>query len=75
MSDAEKLTKKLMAAGASREKVIAIVDGYGDSVDWENYNLEDIIGTVWDSDLNSGEEPDGYIINEICRSFNVAEVK
>lgn len=73
MSDAEKLTIELVAAGATRDKVAAIIDGYGDAIDWSGYTLTDIIGEVWNSDLNSGDEPDGYIINEICRQFNVKE--
>lgn len=74
MSDAIKLTHKLIAAGADRAKVIEIVDGYGDPVDWNYHSLDSIIAEVWQSDLNSGDDPDGWIINEICRSFNVTEV-
>ena len=74
MSDAQKLTEKLIAAGADRAKVIAIVDGYGDPVDGSYHSLDSIIAEVWQSDVNSGEEPDGWIINEICRQFNVKEV-
>lgn len=74
MSDAQKLTEKLIAAGADRAKVIAIVDGYGDPVDWNYHSLDSIIAEVWQSDLNSGDDPDGWIINEICRAFNVSEV-
>lgn len=75
MSDAEILTKKLVDAGATKEQVIAIVDDYGDPINWGSWSLVDIIGAVWDSDLNSGDEPDGWIINEICSQFNVEEVK
>lgn len=75
MSDAEKLTKKLVAAGATREKVIAIINSYGDPIEWGDSDLTDIIGEVWDSDLNSGNEPDYWIINDICNQFNVKEVK
>lgn len=74
MSDAQALTEKLIAAGADRAKVIKIVDGFGDPIDWSYHSLDSIIAEVWQSDLNSGEEPDGWIINEICRAFNVAEV-
>jgi hypothetical protein len=74
MSDAQALTEKLIAAGADRAKVIAIVDGYGDAVDWSYHSLDSIIGEIWNSDLNSGEDPENWIINEICRSFNVEEV-
>lgn len=75
MSDALELTHKLIAQGADRQKVIAIVDSYGDSVDWNYHSLDSIIGEVWNSDLNSGDDPENWIINEICRSFNVEEVK
>lgn len=75
MSDVDKLTAKLIEAGADRSKVIAIVDGYGDAVDWSYHSLDSIIGEVWQSDINSGDEPDGWIINEICRAFNVEEVQ
>lgn len=75
MSDADKLTAQLVAAGATRDKVIDIINGYGDSVNWEFDDLKTIVGTVWESDLNSGDDPDGWIINEICRTFNVPEVK
>lgn len=75
MSDVDRLTAKLIAAGADRAKVIAIVDGYGDAVDWSYHSLDSIIAEVWQSDLNSGDEPDGWIINEICRNFNIEEVK
>lgn len=74
MSDAQTLTEKLIAAGADRAKVIAIVDGYGDPIDWSYHSLDSIIAEVWQSDLNSGDEPDGWIINEICRQFNIDEV-
>ena len=75
MSDADKLTRKLIAAGANRAKVIAIIDGYGDPVDWNYHSLDSIIAEVWQSDLNSGDDPGGWIINEICSTFNVPEVK
>lgn len=75
MSDAQILTSKLIAAGANRTKVIAIIDSYGDAVDWEHDNLYNIVATVWESDLGGGDEPDSWIINEICRQFNVEEVK
>jgi hypothetical protein len=75
MSDAQKLTEQLEAAGAIRSHVIKIINGYGDAIDWGADPLVEIIGTVWESDLNSGDEPDGWIINEICRTFNVPEVK
>lgn len=75
MSDVDKLTAKLIEAGADRSKVIAIVDGYGDAVDWSYHSLDSIIGEVWQSDINSGDDPDGWIINEICRAFNVEEVQ
>lgn len=74
MPDAQVLTEKLIAAGADRAKVIAIVDGYGDPVDWSYHSLDSIVAEVWQSDLNSGDEPDGWIINEICRQFNIDEV-
>ena len=74
MSDAQILTEKLVKAGATKEKVVDIIDSFGDSVDWSFDSLEAIIGTVWESDINSGGEPDYYIINEICRTFNVDEV-
>lgn len=74
MSDAEKLTAKLEAAGAVRSHVIKIIDSYGDPIEWGADTLEEIIGSVWDSDINSGEEPENWIINEICRTFNVTEV-
>ena len=75
MQECEKLCKELIEAGADRAKVIAIVDGYGDAVDWSHHSLDSIIAEVWQSDLNSGDEPDGWIINEICRTFNIKEVK
>ena len=75
MSNATKLAIKLAKAGADRQKVIAIIDGYGDPIDWSYYSLDSIIGEVWNSDINSGEDPDNWIINEICRTFNVKEVK
>ena len=74
MSDADILTAKLIAAGADRAKVIAIIERYGDTTDWGNTSLTDIIGYVWDSDCNSGDESQYWLINDICRSFNVAEV-
>lgn len=112
MPDALALTHKLIANGADRAKVIAIVDGYGDPVDWTrggkmltdtlggkniygvemsdgdvrwfdtkdqakdwNYHsLDSIIAEVWQSDLNSGDDPENWIINEICRTFGVEEV-
>lgn len=112
MSDADKLTQKLIAAGANTAKVIAIIDGYGDAVDWTrggklltdtldgeniygielpnntvqwfdtkneainwNYDsLDNIIADVWESDLNSGDEPDSWIINEICSQFGLSNV-
>jgi len=74
MTDSLFLTNKLIAAGADRAKVIAIIDGYGDAVDWSHHSLDSIIGEVWKSDQNSGDEPDGWIINEICRTFNIEEV-
>lgn len=75
MSNATKLAIKLAKAGADRQKVIAIIDGYGDPIDWSYYSLDSIIGEVWNSDINSGEDPDNWFINEICRTFNVKEVK
>lgn len=74
LSDTDKLTAQLIEAGADRAKVIAIVDGYGDAVDWSHHSLDSIIGEVWQSDLNSGEDAENWIINEICRNFNVTEV-
>lgn len=75
MSNATKLAIKLAKAGADRQKVIAIIDGYGDPIDWSYYSLDSIIGEVWNSDINSGEDPDNWIVNEICRTFKVKEVK
>ena len=75
MSDATKLAIKLAKAGENKKKVIAIIDSYGDPIDWSYYSLDSIIGEVWNSDINSGDEPDNWIINEICRTFNVKEVK
>lgn len=74
MTDTDKLTAQLVAAGANRAKVIEIVNGYGDPIDWNYHSLDSIIGEVWQSDINSGDEPDGWIINEICRQFNIEEV-
>lgn len=75
MTDVDKLTKKLIKAGADRQKVIDIIDSYGDPVDWNYHSLDSIVGEVWQSDLNSGEQPDNWIINEICNQFNIKEVK
>jgi len=75
MSNATKLAIKLAKAGADRQKVIAIIDGYGDPIDWSYYSLDSIIGEVWNSDINSGEDPDNWIVNEICRTFNIKEVE
>jgi len=58
MSNATKLAIKLAKAGADRQKVIAIIDGYGDPIDWSYYSLDSIIGEVWNSDINSGEDPE-----------------
>jgi hypothetical protein len=74
MTDALKLTNKLIKAGADRAKVIAIIDGYGDGPDWSRHSLDSIIAEVWQSDLNSGDEPENWIINEICSQFNIEEV-
>lgn len=74
MSDAQALTQKLEAAGAIRSHVIKIINGYGDPIEWGADTLEEIIGSVWESDLNSGDDPENWIINEICRTFNVEEV-
>jgi hypothetical protein len=74
MTDADKLTKKLIKAGADREKVIAIVNSYGDAVDWSYYSLDSIIAEVWQSDLNSGDDSDYWIINEICSQFGLDNV-
>lgn len=73
-TDAGRLTIQLMIAGANRKSVIQIINGYGDPVDWNYHSLDSIIAEVWQSDTNSGDDPDGWIINEICRAFNVAEV-
>lgn len=75
MSDVDILTAKLIEEGADRAKVIAIVDSYGDAIDWNYHSLDSIIGEVWNSDLNSGDDPSSWIINEICRTFNIEEVK
>jgi len=75
MNDALKLTEKLVKAGADRQQVIDIVDSYGDTIDWSHYSLDSIIGEVWNSDINSGENPNYWIINEICRTFNIEEVE
>lgn len=75
MTEADKLTAKLIAAGATRATVIPIIDSFGDAVDWRWHSLDSIIAEVWQSDLNSGEEPEHWIINEICRAFNVPEVR
>ena len=74
-SDAEKLTIELVKAGATREKVVAIIDGYGDVIDWSGWTLKSIVGEVWNSDANSGSEPDNYIINDICSHFGLEQVK
>lgn len=74
-TDVERLVDKLVKAGATRQKIIWEIDKFGDGVDWEEYTLGEIIGTVWDSDLNSGDpSPDEWIINHICREFGVEEV-
>lgn len=73
MTDVDKLTAKLIEAGADRAQLIKIVDAYGDPVDWAYHSMDSIVAEVWQSDLNSGEEPDNWIINEICRTFNVKE--
>jgi hypothetical protein len=75
MSDADKLTAQLIAAGADRAKIIAIVNGYGDAVDWGDDSINEIVAEVWNSDVNSGDNPENWIINEICRTFNIKEVK
>ncbi len=69
-----RLTLELEKNGATRDKVIGIINGYGDAINWGDRSLMDIIGSVWESDINSGDESDGWIINEICRTFNVTEV-
>lgn len=74
MSDVDKLTAQLIEAGADRAKVIAIINGYGDPIDWSYHSLDSIIAEVWQSDVNSGDEWPNWIINEICRTFNVEEV-
>lgn len=74
MNDTERLTARLIENGADREKVIAIINGYSDAIDWSYHSLDSIVAEVWQSDANSGDEPDGWIINEICRQFNVPEV-
>jgi glutamate-1-semialdehyde aminotransferase len=75
VSDATKLAIKLIKAGANRKNVIAIIDGYGDAIDWSYHSLDSIVGEVWQSDLNSGDKPKDWIINEICRTFNMKEVR
>lgn len=74
MNDVTELALKLAKNGANRQKVIAIIDNYGDSIDWAYHSLDSIIAEIWQSDINSGDSPDGWIINEICRTFNVPEV-
>ena len=74
-TDVDILTEKLINAGADRAKVIMILDAYGDPIDWTHYSLDSIIAEVWQSDANSGEDAENWIINEICRTFNVTEVK
>ena len=74
MTDVDILTQKLIDAGADRAKVIEIVNSYGDPVDWSYHSLDSIIAEVWQSDLSSGDDPDHWIINEICRNFNIEEV-
>jgi hypothetical protein len=75
MSDADKLTEELLNAGASREQIIEIINSYGDSIDWGSDSIHDIIGEVWNSDINSGNNTEDYIINTICRIYNLSEVK
>lgn len=75
LSDSEKLTARLIEAGADREKVIAIVDSFGDAVDWSHHSLDSIIAEVWQSDTNTGDDPDSWIINEILRAFDLEEVR
>jgi len=75
MTEVRELTKKLINAGADRAKVIAIIDSYGDAIDWGYYSLDSIIAEIWQSDVNSGDESDSWIINVICREFNVEGVK
>lgn len=74
MSDAQKLTVALEQAGATRDKVIEIIDDYGDPIGWGDAELVDIVGEVWDSDINGGDTPDSWIINGICDAFDIAEV-
>jgi len=74
MSDAQILTEELIAAGADRAKVIKIMDSLVDPVDWSYNSLDSMIGDIWESDINSGDDPNNWIINEICRTFNVPEV-
>jgi hypothetical protein len=74
MTDDDKLTADLVTAGATRDKVIEIINGYGDSIDWSDDSLTDIISEVWQSDINSGEDAENWIINDICSTFNVKEV-
>jgi len=73
-SDAKKLTMRLLDAGATKLRVIEIINSFGDEIDWGHSSLVDIIGNVWDSDCNSGDLSGSWIINEICRAFNVEEV-
>lgn len=75
MTDSQELTYKLVKAGANRSKVMVIIDDYGDAVDWSYHSLDSIVSEVWQSDINSGEEPEYWIINEICRAFNIEEIK
>jgi hypothetical protein len=74
MSDAQELTQRLVTAGADRAKVIAIVDSYGDATDWNYHSLDSIIAEVWQSDINSGDEPENWIINNICEEYNIESV-
>lgn len=73
-SDAEMLTEQLLNNGATHNKIVEIIDGFGDFIDWSKMNLVNVVAEVWQSDINSGDEPDSWIINEICRAFNVQEV-
>lgn len=73
-TDTATLTIKLQAAGADRAAIITIIDGYGGPIDWSHYSMDSIIGEVWQSDINSGDDPSGWIINEILRGFNLEEV-
>lgn len=75
MSDAECLTKFLVSSGATRDNIIAIINEFGDPVDWGDDTLVEIIGEVADSDENSGDSPEGWIINEILRRYNLPELK